>query len=97
MNTTQTVVANINAGRRIYQPRWNASRNCLTEQGRAVLDIIRRDGRITRLTALHYGIPNLTARITELRAEGFAVDCEVKLDANGNKYGSWFIAEAEGV
>lgn len=90
--------ANTNAGHRKHFPFYDGlfphvpREASLTEQGRKTLNLIKRDGRVTRLTALHYGIANLTARIAELREEGYAVDCEIKLDANGRKYGSWFLA-----
>ena len=66
--------------------------NPQTEQ---VLNLIKRDGSITRLTAMHYGIANLTARIAELRNWGFDVECQEKRDANGRRYGTWSLKKAE--
>lgn len=86
-------VSNTNASHRkffpteLHTPRFTA----LSPQGARVLELLTRDGRVTRMTALHYGIPNITARIAELREEGFPVECEVKVDGNGRKYGSWFL------
>lgn len=91
----QTVVSNRNATKRgIYNPFISKptdvrASSFLSKQSKQVLDLIRRDGRVTRLTALHYGVANLTARIADLRASGFLIDCEVKLDANGKEYGVW--------
>jgi hypothetical protein len=61
----------------------------LTKQAQQVLDLIERDGHITRLTAMHYGIANVTARITELRDAGIMVNCFVAKDADGSRYGRW--------
>lgn len=87
-------VVNRNANRRQYNafslltPRMWA----VSPQAQQLAKLIKRDGRVTRMTALHYGIANVTARVAELRIEGFAVDCEVKTDASGNEYGSWYIS-----
>jgi hypothetical protein len=64
----------------------------LTKQARKVLDLMQRDGSVSRLTAMHYGVANVTARITELRDYGYDVECVIKTDANGQKYGSWRLA-----
>ena len=66
----------------------------VTPQAQKVYNLMARDGHVTRLTALHYSIANLTARIAELRAAGIAVECELRTDANGNEYGRWFLAKA---
>jgi len=96
MNQTQTIVANRNASKRsahhilfFYPHAASIAVSLLSKQGRQVLELIRRDGRVTRLTALHYGVANLTARIAELREVGFNINCTVKLDANGKEYGEW--------
>ena len=98
MNTAQRTVRNSNIGHRKFHPSALdfilASKHNLSPQGQKTLELLQRDGRVTRMTALHYGIPNLTARIAELREEGFPVDCDVKVDANGNKYGSWFLSKS---
>lgn len=71
----------------------------LTSQAEQVLDLILRDGRVTRLSAMHYGVANLTARITELRdrldGHGIDVACTEKRDANGHRYGVWSLAALE--
>ena len=73
----------------------------ITPQEQKVLNLMLRDGAVTRLTAMHYGIPNVTARISELRAklEPMAYDIlvDVKEDANGNEYGSWSLFDRIGV
>jgi hypothetical protein len=63
----------------------------LTKQAQQVLDLIDRDGHVTRLTAMHYGVANVTARITELRNAGHFVVCNLAKDANGSRYGRWSI------
>lgn len=67
----------------------------LTKQAKQVLNLIQRDGAVTRLTAMHYGIANLTARITELRDHGYDVECYEKRDAAGRRYGSWRLSAME--
>lgn len=92
----QSTVSNRNASKRVFYPidALIPREEFLTKQGKQVLDLMRRDGRVTRMTALHYGVANLTARIAELRVEGYAVDCSVKLDANGKEYGVWTLKAA---
>lgn len=92
MNAAARIVPNRNANRRVYGPTFAPSVNGLSKQGKKVLELIQRDGRVTRMTALHYGVANVTARIAELRYEGFNVVCEVKVDAEGREYGNWKIA-----
>lgn len=89
-------IANRNESKRQFFPRPFGRppfESALSPQAAKVLELIRRDGHVSRLTALHYGIANLTARIAELRFRRFAIDCKVKADGNGNKYGSWFLAD----
>lgn len=69
----------------------------LTKQAQKVLDLIRRDGSITRLTAMHYGVANVTARISELLDAGYDIDRHIKLDAEGRRYGEWFERPAANV
>jgi hypothetical protein len=59
------------------------------KQAARVAEIIKADGGITRLTAMHYGIANVTARIAELRTAGVNVLCEMKKDQNAREYGRW--------
>lgn len=57
-----------------------------------VLKVMRRDGQITRLSAAHYGIANVTSRIADLRIRhGVNVQCDLKRDAEGARYGAWRI------
>jgi len=64
----------------------------LDPQTAQVLKLIKRDGFITRLVAAHYGIANLTARISDLRSRNVKVACETKRDAEGRRYGYWTLA-----
>jgi len=67
----------------------------MTPQAELVLDVLLRDGRITRLNAMHYGISNLTARIAELRDVFYDgpldVFCSEKYDLDKRRYGTWTI------
>lgn len=87
-----TAVTNRNSSKRVYYPLPTEliRENSISKQGKKVLELLRRDGYITRLTALHYGVANLTARIAELRVIGLNIGCDVRLDANGKEYGRWF-------
>jgi hypothetical protein len=87
--------ANRNAGHRMYfgTPLYHDVKLVnVSKQAKQVYNLMKRDGRITRYTAIKYGIANLTARITELRREGIGIGCEIKVDADGREYGSWNIA-----
>lgn len=60
------------------------------EQTAQVLKLMQRDGDVTRLTAAHYGVANVTARIADLRKRyGIKVECEKRRDAAGRLYGVW--------
>jgi hypothetical protein len=62
----------------------------MTPQANKVLDIIKRDGHITRLSAMHYKISNVSARIAELRIEGRLNIVAIKAkDADGQAYSRW--------
>ena len=62
----------------------------LTPQAQKVLHMIRRDGHITRQSAvMSLSVANLTARIAELRSAGFDIICKERNDVNGNRYGRW--------
>lgn len=62
----------------------------MAAQTQQLLDLLNRDGKVTRLTAMHYGIANVTARIADLRRRhGVNVVCTEKRDANGARYGEW--------
>ena len=69
----------------------------MAPQTKQVLDLLKRDGHVTRLTAMHYGIANLTSRIAELRLDhGYNVVCSERRDAAGRRYGSWSLNIREG-
>lgn len=63
----------------------------MNPQTKQVLDLIKRDGSITRLVAMNYGIANLTARLADLRSLGHNVVCVQKRDAKNRRYGTWSI------
>jgi hypothetical protein len=68
------------------------------KQTMQVLSLLRRDGNVTRLTAQHYGIANLTARIADLRlTHGVNVRCQQRKDAEGRRYGVWSLDPAQSV
>lgn len=48
--------------------------------------------KVTRLTAMHYGIQNLTARISDLRNAGYDIVCNWQTDMEGNRYGEFELA-----
>lgn len=60
-----------------------------------IRDLLLKGETLTRVTAMHYGIMNVTARIAELRNDGFNVKCRWKMDAEGAEYGSWYIPRDE--
>jgi hypothetical protein len=84
-------VSNRNEAHRKYFPRLGGYCDAISNQAGQVLHLMMRDGHVSRLTAMHYGVPNLTARVSELRKAGYPIDCEVKLDASGREYGRWFL------
>lgn len=92
----QTHVSNRNAGHRVYK-MGNTPMPCqlyeLSPQARKMLELLVRDGRVTRLTAMHVGICNPTARVADLRRLGWEVECAIKLDPMGREYGSWTLRE----
>lgn len=55
-------------------------------------DLFRQGQTISRVEAMHYGIMNLTARITDLRNSGIDVRCRTKYDLRGNRYGEFYVA-----
>lgn len=58
-------------------------------QAARVVEIVKADGHITRLSAAHYGIANVTARLADLRNAGVKVRCISRRDAAGRRYGEW--------
>lgn len=67
-------------------------RSSLTPQSRKLLTILEAGRSVTRVTAMHYGIMNLTARVADLRNAGWKVECETKYDVEGNRYGEFSLA-----
>lgn len=70
----------------------NAPRTPATPQARKVLKLLASGERLSRVTAMHYGVMNLTARLADLRNAGWDVRCEIKRDVDGNRYGSFSLA-----
>lgn len=64
-------------------------------QNQKLLSMFANGQDITRLTAMHYGIQNLTARIADLRNMGWQVDCVEKRDQEGQRYGSFSLHPSE--
>jgi hypothetical protein len=90
-------VSNRNAGhRRFYGTgRYHDVKlSNASPQAKKLYNLMDRDGYVTRLTAAHYNIPNITARVSELRRIGIDVDCSVTKDAEGHEYGRWTIVKA---
>ena len=68
----------------------------VTPQAARVLNLMARDGHVTRLTLAHYGIANPTARFAELRLDhGVSVECERCVDALGRRYSRWSLDGAQ--
>lgn len=63
-------------------------------QNMKILKMLKEGRSITRLSAMHYGIMNLTARISELRNFGYDVKCRMKKDAEGREYGEFYLEGA---
>jgi len=68
-----------------------------TKQELRVLEIILRDGGISRLTALHYGISNVTAVVSDLRdkliRDNYRILCIKKQDKDSRDYSSWVLSD----
>lgn len=60
-------------------------------QTQKILKMLKDGKTITRLIAMHYGIMNLTARISELRSVGYDVKCRMKKDEQGREYGEFYL------
>jgi hypothetical protein len=69
-----------------------APKTTLAPQTQKLLTILEAGRSVTRVTAMHYGIMNLTARIADLRNAGFTVVCTTKRDVDGNRYGEFSLA-----
>lgn len=57
-----------------------------------VLDVMKRDGGITRLVATHLDIGCVRKAISELREHGFQITTVRRADTEGNKYTRWVLA-----
>lgn len=68
-----------------------------SHQERKVLELMLFDGHVSRLTGMHSGIVNITARIAELRqkisSDCYRIDVAIKTDANGYEYGGWHLVD----
>ena len=60
-------------------------------QNQKILKMLHEGKKITRLKAMHYGIMNLTARISELRNAGYDIRCRMRTDADGREYGEFYL------
>lgn len=60
-----------------------------------VLQVMERDGHITRFIAVNYGITALTQHLSKLRERGYDVRAEPRKDADGNKYTRWYLGDAD--
>jgi hypothetical protein len=65
----------------------------LTPQAKKVLSALMQKRLVTRLTMMHLGVMNLTARITEIRGAGYNVECENDVDIDGNRFGKFKLAK----
>lgn len=64
----------------------------LSKQARLVLRSLEAGRSVTRVTAMHYGVMNLTARISELRNAGYEITCTMRRDVAGDRYGEFVLA-----
>lgn len=66
----------------------------LTPMAAKVADILVRDGGITHLSAVHYGIGSVTKEIARIRKAAplsHRVTTVTRKDAEGNKYTRWTV------
>ena len=76
---------------------WFRQPAFLNPLSRKVMDIMVRDGGITHLTALHYGIGSVTKEVSRLRRAvpvGYTIGTVKRKDADGNKYTRWTLKKA---
>jgi len=63
-------------------------------QNELLLKHMKRGKRITRLIALYeYKVQNITARITDLRSNGWNVKTSKKRDANNAIYAEYYLGK----
>lgn len=77
--------------RGLESPGWKKGKG-MSQQNK-ILKMLKEGRTLTRLKAFHYGIMNLTARISDLRNAGYDVRCRWKEDADGNSYGEFYLEE----
>lgn len=56
-----------------------------------VLNILKRDGHITRMIATHYNIGCVRKAISDLRKANFNILTDKRTDNEGNKYTRWVL------
>lgn len=64
----------------------------MTPKAHKVLEIMQRDGGITHLTAMHYGIGSITKEVARIRAAcpmNALIHTVKRVDADGHKYTRW--------
>lgn len=71
-----------------------AQKKFTAPQTQKVYNLLSKGEHLTRVTAMHYGIMNLTARVADLRNAGVKVLCNIKHDHDGNRYGSFYMKGA---
>lgn len=71
-------------------PGWKKGKP--VSQTQKLLAQMQAGRTVTRLTAMHAGVMNLTARIADLRALGHDVKCTMKTDMEGREYGEFSLA-----
>jgi hypothetical protein len=54
-----------------------------------VLEVMQRDGGITRLIGLNYKVKNLPENIRQLRLSGYDISTVKKVDVKGDSYTRW--------
>lgn len=68
----------------------------LTPMSRKVMGILLRDGGITHLNAMHYGIGSITKEIARIRRaypSGYRINTIKRKDAEGNTYTRWTLKQ----
>jgi len=60
-----------------------------TDQEIFVLNILKKEGDITKLKAMHYNIGNVNAVINQLRRKGHHIGTLTRTDAQGRHYNEW--------
>jgi len=71
----------------LESPGWK--KGSPMSQTQKLLSQMRAGRSVTRLTAMHSGVMNLTARIADLRNQGHNIVCTWKKDMEGREYGEF--------